>query len=113
MSIDASKQPFLTSPPTRCVRSRLLTACASFPRFQHSRWKLHRRADLHAADVRQCRAYVGEGTMIDSQPLVGSCAQVGRNCTFLPRRKLCVLEPVGALPVIIEDEVLVAGIPRL
>src|SRR5262245_26223945 len=25
-------------------------------------------------------AYVGEGTMIDSHALVGSCAQVGRNC---------------------------------
>jgi len=55
-------------------------------------------------------AYVGEGTMIDSHALVGSCAQIGRNCHISAGAQVGgVLEPVGALPVIIEDEVLVGG----
>jgi 2,3,4,5-tetrahydropyridine-2-carboxylate N-succinyltransferase len=55
-------------------------------------------------------AYVGEDTMIDSHALVGSCAQVGRDCHISAGAQIGgVLEPVGALPVIIEDEVLVGG----
>jgi 2,3,4,5-tetrahydropyridine-2-carboxylate N-succinyltransferase len=55
-------------------------------------------------------AYVGDGTMIDSHALVGSCAQVGRNCHISAASQLGgVLEPIGALPVIIEDDVLVGG----
>lgn len=55
-------------------------------------------------------AYVGEGTMVDSHALVGSCAQVGRNCHISAASQIGgVLEPVGALPVIIEEEVLVGG----
>ena len=55
-------------------------------------------------------AYVGEGTMIDSHALVGSCAQVGRRVHLSAGAMLGgVLEPVGALPVIVEDEVLVGG----
>src|SRR5881409_1010843 len=55
-------------------------------------------------------AYVGEGTMIDSHALIGSCAQVGRNCHISAGSQIGgVLEPVGALPVIIEDDVLVGG----
>src|SRR5690349_8736932 len=55
-------------------------------------------------------AYVGENTMIDSHALVGSCAQIGRNCHISAGSQIGgVLEPVGALPVIIEDEVLVGG----
>jgi len=55
-------------------------------------------------------AYVGEGTMIDSHALVGSCAQVGGNCHISAGAQIGgVLEPVGALPVVLEDEVLVGG----
>ncbi|MGH9639270.1 MAG: 2,3,4,5-tetrahydropyridine-2,6-dicarboxylate N-succinyltransferase [Bryobacteraceae bacterium] len=55
-------------------------------------------------------AYVGEGTMIDSHALVGSCAQIGANCHISAASQIGgVLEPVGALPVIVEDEVLVGG----
>jgi 2,3,4,5-tetrahydropyridine-2-carboxylate N-succinyltransferase len=55
-------------------------------------------------------AYVGEGTMIDSHALVGSCAQIGRNCHISAAAQIGgVLEPVGALPVIIEDGVLMGG----
>src|SRR5712692_9736448 len=55
-------------------------------------------------------AWVGDGTMIDSHALVGSCAQVGNNCHISAAAQIGgVLEPVGALPVIVEDEVLVGG----
>ena len=54
--------------------------------------------------------YVGEGTLVDSNALVGSCAQIGRRCHISAGAQIGgVLEPVGALPVIIEDEVLVGG----
>jgi 2,3,4,5-tetrahydropyridine-2-carboxylate N-succinyltransferase len=55
-------------------------------------------------------AYVGEQSMIDSHALVGSCAQVGKSCHISAAAQIGgVLEPVGAMPVIIEDEVLVGG----
>ena len=55
-------------------------------------------------------AYVDEGTMIDSHALVGSCAQVGKNVHLSAASQLGgVLEPVGALPVIIEDNVFIGG----
>ena len=55
-------------------------------------------------------AYVGENTMIDSHALVGSCAQVGSHVHLSAASQLGgVLEPVGALPVIIEDNVFIGG----
>ena len=55
-------------------------------------------------------AYVGAGTMVDSHALVGSCAQVGSGCHISAAAQIGgVLEPVGAMPVIIEDGVLVGG----
>jgi 2,3,4,5-tetrahydropyridine-2,6-dicarboxylate N-succinyltransferase len=55
-------------------------------------------------------AYVGEGTLIDSHALVGSCAQIGRHVHISAAAQIGgVIEPVGALPVVIEDDVLVGG----
>ncbi|MCA1695091.1 MAG: 2,3,4,5-tetrahydropyridine-2,6-dicarboxylate N-succinyltransferase, partial [Actinobacteria bacterium] len=55
-------------------------------------------------------AYVDEGTMIDSHALVGSCAQIGKRVHLSAAAQVGgVLEPVGAMPVIIEDDVLVGG----
>lgn len=55
-------------------------------------------------------AYVDEGTMIDSHALVGSCAQIGKRVHISAAAQIGgVLEPVGAMPVIIEDDVLVGG----
>lgn len=55
-------------------------------------------------------AWVGSGTMIDSHALIGSCAQIGERCHISAAAQIGgVLEPVGALPVIIEDDVLVGG----
>lgn len=55
-------------------------------------------------------AYVDEGTLVDSHALVGSCAQIGRRVHLSAAAQIGgVLEPVGALPVIVEDDVLVGG----
>ena len=55
-------------------------------------------------------AYVGAQSMIDSHALVGSCAQVGERCHISAAAQLGgVLEPVGAMPVIVEDDVIVGG----
>jgi 2,3,4,5-tetrahydropyridine-2-carboxylate N-succinyltransferase len=54
--------------------------------------------------------WVGDGTVIDSHALVGSCAQVGNNCHISAAAQIGgVLEPVGLLPVIVEDEAVVGG----
>jgi 2,3,4,5-tetrahydropyridine-2-carboxylate N-succinyltransferase len=55
-------------------------------------------------------SYVDEGTMVDSHALVGSCAQIGKRVHLSAAAQIGgVLEPVGAVPVIIEDDVLVGG----
>ena len=55
-------------------------------------------------------AYVDEGTMIDSHALVGSCAQIGKRVHLSAAAQIGgVLEPAGAMPVIVEDDVIVGG----
>jgi 2,3,4,5-tetrahydropyridine-2-carboxylate N-succinyltransferase len=55
-------------------------------------------------------AYVDEGALIDSHALVGSCAQIGKRVHVSAGAQIGgVLEPVGALPVIVEDDALVGG----
>jgi len=55
-------------------------------------------------------AYIGEGSLIDSHALVGSCAQVGARVHVSAAAQIGgVIEPVGALPVIVEDDALIGG----
>jgi 2,3,4,5-tetrahydropyridine-2-carboxylate N-succinyltransferase len=55
-------------------------------------------------------AYVGKGTLVDSHALVGSCAQVGERVHISAAAQIGgVLEPAGAMPVIIEDDVMMGG----
>lgn len=57
-----------------------------------------------------CGAFVDDGTMIDSHALVGSCAQIGKRVHLSAAAQIGgVLEPIGATPVIIEDDCLVGG----
>src|SRR5512141_3085623 len=59
-------------------------------------------------------AWVGEGTLLDSHVLVGSCAQIGRRVHVSAGAQIGgVLEPVGELPVIVEDDVLLGGLTGL
>lgn len=55
-------------------------------------------------------AYVDSGTMVDSHALVGTCAQIGKNVHISAAAQIGgVLEPAGARPVIVEDEVMIGG----
>src|SRR5256712_11936638 len=55
-------------------------------------------------------AWIGEGSLIDSHALVGSCAQIGARVHVSAGAQIGgVIEPVGALPVIIEDDALIGG----
>ncbi len=55
-------------------------------------------------------AYIDEQTMIDSHALVGSCAQIGKRVHLSAGTQIGgVLEPIGSMPVIIEDDVFVGG----
>lgn len=55
-------------------------------------------------------AYIDSGCMIDSHALVGSCAQIGKNVHLSAASQVGgVLEPIGAMPVIIEDDVFIGG----
>jgi 2,3,4,5-tetrahydropyridine-2-carboxylate N-succinyltransferase len=55
-------------------------------------------------------AFVDEGTLVDSHALVGSCAQIGKRVHLSAGAQIGgVIEPVGALPIIVEDDVLVGG----
>ena len=55
-------------------------------------------------------AFVDEGTMIDSHVLIGSCAQIGKKVHLSTAVQIGgVLEPIGAAPVIIEDEAFIGA----
>ncbi|MCX6145834.1 MAG: 2,3,4,5-tetrahydropyridine-2,6-dicarboxylate N-succinyltransferase [Candidatus Kapabacteria bacterium] len=55
-------------------------------------------------------SYIDEGTMIDSHALVGTCAQIGKRVHLSAASQIGgVLEPAGARPVIIEDDVMIGG----
>jgi 2,3,4,5-tetrahydropyridine-2-carboxylate N-succinyltransferase len=55
-------------------------------------------------------AYIGDESLIDSHALVGSCAQIGARVHLSAAAQIGgVLEPVGALPVIVEDDALIGG----
>jgi len=55
-------------------------------------------------------AWVDDDSMVDSHALVGSCAQVGKRVHLSAAAQIGgVLEPPGAVPVVIEDGVFVGG----
>lgn len=55
-------------------------------------------------------AYIDEGTLVDSHALVGSCAQIGKRVHISAAAQIGgVIEPVGQLPVVVEDDVLIGG----
>jgi len=112
MSIDARRQPFFDKSTYRVRRIikeddvRIVPGGSSIRDGTH----IARGVICMPPMFVNVGAYVGENTLIDSHALVGSCAQVGRNCHISAAAQIGgVLEPVGALPVIIEDDVLVGG----
>src|SRR5437879_12976968 len=112
MSIDASKQPFFdksTYPARGFAASdgvRIVPGGSSIRDGSY----IGRGVICMPPMFVNVGAYVGEGTMIDSHALVGSCAEVGRTCHISAGAQLGGgLEPAGALPVIVEAEVLGGG----
>ena len=112
MSIDPNRQPFLdksTYPVRRFAPSdgvRIVPGGSSI----RDGCYIGRGVTCMPPMYINAGAYVGDGTMVDSHALVGSCAQIGRNCHISAASQIGgVLEPVGALPVIVEDEVLIGG----
>jgi 2,3,4,5-tetrahydropyridine-2-carboxylate N-succinyltransferase len=112
MSVDAARQPFLdkSTYPVRTIGLadgiRIVPGGSSIRDGSY----IGRGVICMPPMFINVGAYVGEGTMIDSHALVGSCAQIGRNCHISAASQIGgVLEPIGALPVVIEDEVLVGG----
>jgi 2,3,4,5-tetrahydropyridine-2,6-dicarboxylate N-succinyltransferase len=112
MSIDAARQPFFdkSTYPVRRVTAedgvRLVPGGSSIRDGAY----IGRGVICMPPMFVNVGAYVDENTMIDSHALVGSCAQIGKNCHLSAAAQIGgVLEPVGALPVIVEDDVLVGG----
>lgn len=112
MSIDATKQPFFdkSTYPVRSISLadgvRIVPGGSSIRDGSY----IGRGVICMPPMFVNVGAYIGEGTMIDSHALAGSCAQIGKHCHISAGAQIGgVLEPVGALPVIIEDEVLVGG----
>jgi 2,3,4,5-tetrahydropyridine-2-carboxylate N-succinyltransferase len=112
MSVDATRQPFLdkaTFPVKRFTREdgvRIVPGGSSI----RDGCFVGRGVTCMPPMYINVGTWVGDGTMIDSHALVGSCAQIGKNCHISAAAQIGgVLEPVGALPVIIEDDVLVGG----
>jgi 2,3,4,5-tetrahydropyridine-2-carboxylate N-succinyltransferase len=112
MSIDAHKQPFFDKAAYPVQAITLQDGIRIVPGGSSIRDGTHiaRGVICMPPMFVNVGAYVGEGTMIDSHALVGSCAQIGKNCHISAGSQIGgVIEPIGAMPVIIEDDVLVGG----
>lgn len=112
MSIDAAKQPWLDKDTFPMKRFTVGSGIRIVPGGSSIRDGCYvgKRVTCMPPMYINVGAWVGDGTMIDSHALVGSCAQVGSNCHISAAAQIGgVIEPVGALPVIIEDDVLVGG----
>jgi len=112
MSIDASRQPWFDKAtwPVKRIRPEMGVRIVPGGSSIRDGCYVGRGVTCMPPMYINAGAWVGEGTMVDSHALIGSCAQIGRNCHISAGAQIGgVLEPVGALPVIIEDEVLVGG----
>lgn len=112
MSVDASKQPFFDKatypvrPMTASDGVRIVPGGSSI----RDGAFLGKGVTCMPPMYINVGAYVSDGTMVDSHALIGSCAQIGVRCHVSAAAQIGgVLEPVGAMPVIIEDDVLVGG----
>jgi 2,3,4,5-tetrahydropyridine-2-carboxylate N-succinyltransferase len=112
MSLDASKQPFFDKSTFPVKRFSVSNAVRIVPGGSSVRTGAYVGKSVVCMPPMYINvgAYVDEGTTVDSHALIGSCAQIGMKCHISAGVQVGgVLEPVGALPVIIEDEVLAGG----
>jgi len=112
MSVDATRQPFFDKATWPVKRMTVSSGVRIVPGGSSIRdgCFIGKSVTCMPPMYINAGAWVGDGTMVDSHALVGSCAQIGKNCHISAAAQIGgVLEPVGAMPVIIEDEVLVGG----
>jgi 2,3,4,5-tetrahydropyridine-2,6-dicarboxylate N-succinyltransferase len=112
MSVDAARQPFFDKATWPVKRITVSSGVRIVPGGSSIRdgCFIGRSVTCMPPMYINAGAWLGDGTMVDSHALVGSCAQIGKNCHVSAAAQIGgVLEPVGALPVIIEDDVLVGG----
>jgi 2,3,4,5-tetrahydropyridine-2-carboxylate N-succinyltransferase len=112
MSIDAQRQPYLdksTYPVKRLVPQDGVRIVPGGSSIRDGAY-IGKGVTCMPPMYINAGAYVDDATMVDSHALVGSCAQIGKNCHVSAASQIGgVLEPVGAMPVIVEDDVLVGG----
>ena len=112
MSVDSQRQPFLDKATYPVKQFAVESGVRIVPGGSSIRDGCHigRGVTCMPPMYINAGAFVDDGTMVDSHALVGSCAQVGKNCHISAAAQIGgVIEPVGAMPVIIEDDVLVGG----
>jgi 2,3,4,5-tetrahydropyridine-2,6-dicarboxylate N-succinyltransferase len=112
MSIDPSKQPFFDKSTFPVKRFSVSNAVRIVPGGSSIRTGAYVGKSVVCMPPMYINvgAYVDEGTTVDSHALIGSCAQIGKKCHISAGVQIGgVLEPIGALPVIVENEVLVGG----
>ncbi len=112
MSIDPAKQPFLDKSTFPVKRFSVSNAVRIVPGGSSIRTGAYVGKSVVCMPPMYINvgAYVDEGTTVDSHALIGSCAQIGKKCHISAGVQIGgVLEPVGALPVIVEDDVLAGG----
>ncbi len=112
MSVDAEKQPFFdkSTYPVRPLTASSGVRLAPGGSSIRDGCYLGKGVTCMPPMFINTGAWVDDGTMVDSHALVGSCAQVGKHCHISAASQIAgVLEPIGAMPVIIEDDVLIGG----
>ncbi len=112
MSVDATRQPFLdkSTYPVKLVGVRDGVRIVPGGSSIRDGCYLGKGVTCMPPMYINVGAHVGDGTMVDSHALIGSCAQIGSNCHISAASQIGgVLEPVGAMPVVIENDVLVGG----
>jgi len=112
MSVDASRQPFFDKATFPVKRFSAVSGVRIVPGGSSIRdgCFVGRGVTCMPPMFINVGAYVDDGTLIDSHALVGSCAQIGKKCHISAGAQIGgVLEPVGAMPAVVEDEVLIGG----
>ena len=111
MTVDHGRWPFFDKDTLPLKNRSRRRRAHRARRIERSRWRVLGRGVICMPPMYiNIGAYVGDGTLVDSHALVGSCAQIGSRVHLSAGAQIGgVLEPVGALPVIIEDDVMVGG----
>ena len=112
MSIDRARQPFLDKATFPVKQFSVADAVRIVPGGSSIRdgCYIGRGVTCMPPMFVNVGAYVANNTMIDSHALIGSCAQIGGHCHISAAAQIGgVLEPVGAMPVIIENHVMIGG----